>query len=57
MGNPHAVVFLDEPVSNFAVGKYGRPIEIATEIFPKKVNVEFINIISRLHIDMRVWER
>jgi diaminopimelate epimerase len=27
------------------------------DIFPKKVNVEFINILSRTHIQMRVWER
>jgi diaminopimelate epimerase len=57
MGNPHAVIFLDELVQNFAVPKYGRPIEICIDIFPKKVNVEFINIISRLHIAMRTWER
>lgn len=57
MGNPHAVIFLSEPVSNFGVQKYGRPIEIATDIFPKKVNVEFVNILSTSHIEMRVWER
>jgi diaminopimelate epimerase len=57
MGNPHAVIFLEEPVDNFAVPRYGRPIEINVDIFPKKVNVEFINIHSRTHIEMRVWER
>ncbi len=57
MWNPHAVIFLDEPVHNFSVSKYGRPIEVNMDIFPKKVNVEFINIISRTHIAMRVWER
>jgi diaminopimelate epimerase len=57
MGNPHAVIVLDERVTNFSVPRYGRPIEIAVDIFPKKVNVEFINILSRTHIQMRVWER
>jgi diaminopimelate epimerase len=57
MGNPHAVIIIDEPVSNFSVQKYGRPIEVCIDIFPKKVNVEFINITSRTSVDMRVWER
>jgi diaminopimelate epimerase len=57
MWNPHAVIFLDEAVSNFSVQKYGRPIEICTDIFPRKVNVEFVNILSASHIEMRVWER
>ena len=57
MGNPHAVIFLDESVKNFAVPRYGRPIEICVDIFPKKVNVEFVHVRSRTHIDMRVWER
>lgn len=57
MGNPHAVIFLEEPVDNFSVTRYGRPIEINIDIFPKKVNVEFVNIHSPTHIEMRVWER
>ena len=57
MGNPHAVIFLDEDVANFAVPRYGRPIELSLKIFPKKVNVEFVSIISPTHIDMHVWER
>ncbi len=57
MGNPHAVIFLDEPVGNFSVPKYGHPIEISLDIFPKKINVEFVNIISPRAIRMRVWER
>lgn len=57
MGNPHAVIFLGEDVANFAVARYGRPIELSLDIFPKKVNVEFITVLSPTHIDMRVWER
>lgn len=57
MGNPHAVIFLEKSLTDFPVERYGRPIELSLHIFPKKVNVEFINIISPTHIAMRVWER
>ena len=56
MGNPHAVTFIEEPVDEFDVCKYGRVLEV-DKVFPKKVNVEFINIIDRKKIKMRVWER
>jgi diaminopimelate epimerase len=55
MGNPHAVIVVDE-VSAFPVAKYGPVIE-RHSIFPKKINVEFIEILSRSEIRMRVWER
>lgn len=56
MGNPHAVTFIEEPVSEFDVCKYGSVLEV-DKAFPKKVNVEFINIVDRQNIKMRVWER
>ena len=56
MGNPHAIAFIDENVNEFDVEKYGRLVEI-NEVFPKKTNVEFINIINKNKIKMRVWER
>ena len=56
MGNPHAITFIDENVNEFDVEKYGRLVEI-NEVFPKKTNVEFINIINKNKIKMRVWER
>jgi diaminopimelate epimerase len=55
MGNPHAVIFIDD-VSDFPVYYYGPLIE-TNSIFPKKTNVEFIEIISNNEIKMRVWER
>jgi len=57
MGNPHAVIFLNEPVKEIDLRMYGPLIENNTEIFPERTNVEFINVISDTQIDMRVWER
>ncbi len=57
MGNPHAVIFLNEPVKDFDLRTYGPLIENNTEIFPERTNAEFINVISDTQINMRVWER
>ncbi len=56
MGNPHAVIFLDEDISDFPVSVYGPEIE-HHNIFPKRSNVEFINIKNKSELKMRVWER
>jgi len=55
MGNPHCVIYVDE-VDTFPVEKYGPMIEI-NKFFPKKTNVEFIEVLSKNKIKMRVWER
>jgi diaminopimelate epimerase len=55
MGNPHAVIVVDN-VKAFPVGEYGPLIE-HHHLFPKRTNVEFIEIVSRKRIMMRVWER
>jgi len=55
MGNPHAVIVVDD-FAKFPVTYYGPMIE-AHAIFPRKTNVEFIEIISGKEIKMRVWER
>mgnify|MGYP000089221604 CR=1 FL=1 len=55
MGNPHAITFV-ESVENFKVEKYGSKIEI-NDKFPQKTNVEFIEIVNKNYIKMRVWER
>ncbi len=55
MGNPHAVTYVDD-VKNFDVEKYGKVVEV-NELFPKKVNVEFVEKISDDYLKMRVWER
>lgn len=56
MGNPHAITFIEEDVKDFRLEKYGKPAEVAN-VFPRKTNVEFINIVDRNNIKMRVWER
>ena len=56
MGNPHAIVFLDTPVKDFELEKYG-PLFEHHERFPKRTNTEFVRVISRREAEMRVWER
>ena len=56
MGNPHAITFIKDNLKDFDVAKYGKKIEIDT-VFPNKTNVEFINIVDKNNIKMRVWER
>ena len=55
LGNPHAVTFV-ENVENFDTEKYGAIIE-KDGYFPKKINVEFVEIIDKEHVKIRVWER
>ncbi len=55
-GNPHGVIFLDEPVETFNITKYG-PVLETHPAFPKKANIEFVNVLSRDRLRMRVWER
>lgn len=55
MGNPHCVIFVKH-VNNFPVTQYGPLIE-KHPLFPQRTNVEFIEIINKKEIKMRVWER
>ncbi|MDP2752788.1 MAG: diaminopimelate epimerase [Nitrospirota bacterium] len=55
MGNPHAIIVVDD-VSNFPVPYYGPLIE-NHQLFPRKTNVEFIEVLNTSEIKMRVWER
>ena len=55
MGNPHAVVFVDD-VANFDLEKYGPSFE-NHERFPKRTNTEFVQVVSPTEAIMRVWER
>lgn len=55
MGNPHAVTIVDN-LDNFPVEKYG-PLLEKEEHFPEKANIEFVQIVDRKNIKMRVWER
>lgn len=55
MGNPHAITEVKN-TEKFDVEKYGKILEI-DKVFPNKTNVEFIQILDKEHIKMRVWER
>ncbi len=55
MGNPHAVIY-SETLSDEMVLGMGPRIE-CHPLFPRKVNVEFVRVLSRSEVSMRVWER
>ncbi|MCA9080989.1 MAG: diaminopimelate epimerase [Planctomycetaceae bacterium] len=55
MGNPHCVTFVDE-VNDDWVHRIGPMVE-THPAFPRRVNAEFIQIVSRSEMIMRVWER
>lgn len=55
MGNPHAVVFM-EGVKDLELEKIGPAFECHKR-FPKRVNTEFVEVLDRKHVFMRVWER
>lgn len=55
MGNPHAIVFLKH-LSDFEIEKIGPRFEHHTR-FPERVNTEFVHVIDRNTVQMRVWER
>lgn len=57
MGNPHAVMFIDESPRDFDLNYYGALFESNTDVFPDRVNAEFARIIDRKNIEMRVYER
>ncbi len=55
MGNPHCITFLPE-IKDLDLEKIGPGFE-NHPMFPERVNTEFVKVISRTEIDMRVWER
>ena len=55
MGNPHAVVLVEDVV-NFPIEKIGPKFE-NHERFPERINTEFVRVVDRNTIEMRVWER
>ena len=59
MGNPHAVVFADDAnidIDAFDIEEIGKEIE-NHPAFPKRTNVEFVKVLGRDQIELRVWER
>lgn len=55
MGNPHCVVFCDN-VDGIELEKVG-PLFEFNELFPERVNTEFVQVIDATTVKMRVWER
>ena len=55
MGNPHAVVYLED-VKGLDIEKTG-PLFEHHDRFPDRINTEFIRVIDRGNLEMRVWER
>jgi diaminopimelate epimerase len=55
MGNPHCVIFVDD-VQNFPVASYGPAIE-HHPLFPRRTNVEFVQVLSAGEVRQRTWER
>jgi diaminopimelate epimerase len=55
LGNPHCIVFVDN-VEDFPVEPVGTKIENTTA-FPKRTNVDFVQILHRDELKLRVWER
>ncbi len=55
MGNPHAVIFVEDTRA-VELDKIG-PLFEHNSLFPKRTNTEFIHVLDRNTIDMRVWER
>jgi len=55
MGNPHAVTFVDD-TGSLNLPEIGPKFEF-NKIFPNRTNTEFIKVISRNELEMRVWER
>jgi carbamoyl-phosphate synthase large subunit len=55
MGNPHAVVFSNR-LDALDLNKIGPLIE-NDALFPDRVNAEFVNVVDRNHLEVRVWER
>ena len=55
MGNPHAVVYLDD-IQNMEIEKIGPKFEHHS-CFPNRVNTEFARVLDRETVEMRVWER
>lgn len=55
MGNPHAVVFMDE-VSSLPLETIGPLFENHVR-FPKRINTEFVKVLDEETVEMRVWER
>ncbi len=56
MGNPHAVLFSEQPVAEYPLEAIGPKVEVHP-LFPQRVNFEVARVLGRDRIETRVWER
>ena len=56
MGNPHAVHFIEQSVSDFPLSEMGPQVE-NLPLFPRRVNFEIARITGKNQLEARVWER
>lgn len=56
MGNPHAVLFVDEPVAGYPLAEVGRAVE-RHPAFPERVNFGVARVLDGGRLEVRVWER
>jgi diaminopimelate epimerase len=56
MGNPHAVCFIEQPVTDFPLAQIGPKVE-KHPMFPNRTNFEVTRVLKRNLIEARVWER
>lgn len=56
VGNPHAIYYVDE-VDSLDLERIGPAFENHARFAPERVNTEFIHVVDRKHLKMRVWER
>ncbi|MEN8907500.1 MAG: diaminopimelate epimerase [Clostridiales bacterium] len=56
VGNPHVVTYTDQNLKDIMIEKVGPEVEY-NKIFPNKTNVEFVRVLDRKTLEMRVWER
>ena len=56
VGNPHAVIFIDMPMTNDEMKSVGAWLESHAN-HPRRINVEFVEVVSRSEAKVHVWER
>jgi len=57
MGNPHAIIFVDDLEHDIDFESDGPALESCEEAFPARTNVEFVQVLTDDHLKMKVWER
>ena len=56
IGNPHAVVIMDDPVEDFPLVEIGPHVQ-SHKLFPNRINFEIVNVLDRSRIRARIFER